>query len=368
MSYYLLQKTKSGVLSPVISQRPMRNMTSTSVFLMCKDIQRELVNMCIYDGIVSYLDIIQFVNPCEYIFSPCPHTDKPICTLQTKSGLYFELIEVFDLVDIKITQGTCLIHSDFSDDVLKCINKQCHAMNIMVDGNQTVLQLRKKFLIEFQDSNSVSHVDPLIHNQDLTNGMDSAVFTADAKYGFLFHEVKHNTNLENYVTEMVNALMIILNHQSDNGIAILKVNYLFHRPILDVIYILSSMYEKVYIVKPNTSNAMSHDKYIVCKNKLPNTDLYKVNYDILRINANKRIYSLIDHNLPLSFINRINDINVIIGERQLEYFDQALTIMSSSNKYEAINAIVSKNIQKSASMCEKLGLPFVKTNIFLDKR
>jgi hypothetical protein len=70
----------------------------------------------------------------------------------------------------------------------------------------------------------------------------------------------------------------------------------------------------------------------------------------------------------LNFINRINDINVILGQRQLEHFDQALTIMSSANKYDAINSAVSKNIQKCASMCDKLGLPYVKTNMFLDKR
>ncbi len=128
------------------------------------------------------------------------------------------------------------------------------------------------------------------------------------------------------------------------------------------------MYEKVYIVKPNTSNAMSHDKYIVCLHKIPNHDLYASNYDILMRKKNNRLYSLVDNKMPLNFINKMNDINVILGQRQLEYFDQALTIMSSPNKYEAINGVVSKNMQKCTVMCEKLGLPYVKTNVFLEKR
>jgi hypothetical protein len=324
MSYYLLQKTRTGILSPVISQRPMRNMTSTSVFLMCKDIQRELVNMCIYDGAVSYSDIIQFVNPYEYIFSPCPQTNKSVCTLQTATSLYCELTEVFDLVDVNITNPSCLIISESRDDIMKCIKNK---YPLMITSRDIKLQ-----------------------------------------YGFVFHEVKHNTSLDNYLTDMVKALMILLNSQSDNGTAIIKAHYLFHRPVLDIIYTLSSMYEKVYIVKPNTSNAMSHDKYIVCINKIPNKELYATNYDILLSKSSCRLFSLLDHKLPLTFINKINDINVILGQRQLEYLDQALTIMSSVNKYEVINSIVSKNVQKSAVMCEKLGLPYVKTNMFLEKR
>jgi hypothetical protein len=322
MSYYLLQKTKAVCITPTISSRPIRNMTSTSVFLMCKDIQRELVNMCIYDGIVSYADIIQFVNPYEYIFSPCPRTQTSVCSLKPNSNLYYELSEVFDTIDIPITNPYCFINSKFPDDIMKCVKKQYPTM----------------------------------------------AFHASSQYGFVYTEINHSISLDHYVTEMASCLTTLLQSQTDNGVAIVRVNYLFHRPILDTIYILSSMYEKVYIMKPNTSNAMSQDKYIVCINKVPNPDLYKANCKNLINNRNKRLYSLVDHNLPLNFVNKMNDINVILGQRQLEYFDHALTIMSSANKYEAINCIVAKNMQKCASMCEKLGLPYVKTNIFLDKR
>ena len=322
MSYYLLQKIKGQTLVPVISQRVMRNMTSTSVFIRCKDVQRELVNMCIYDGFISYTDIIQFVNPYEYVFSPSPQTKLPICTLKCKTNLYYELLEVFDLVDIKQTHKYSLLQTTNVDDVKRCLtNKIVH-----------------------------TKVEP------------------NTKYGFVFQDINHHANLDAYVTEIVNVLMVLLKSQDDNGVAIIKVNYLFHRPILDVVYILSSMYEKVYIVKPNTSNAMSQEKYIVCLNKIPNQELYNTNYDVLSSKSNKRLYSLVDHNLPISFINKINDINVILGERQLEYLDKALTIMSSANKYDVVNDTITKNIQKSVSLCEKLGLPFVKTNIFLDKR
>ncbi len=304
----------------------MRNMTSTSVYLMCKNVQRELVNMCIYDGAISYADVIQFVNPYEYIFSPCPQTTTPICTLQTQSSSFFELWEICEMLDLQLEMKRCLLKTDHKDDVIKCVK-----------------QRTKQTMVVFH-----------------------TIQNTKTQYGFVFYEVKYDASLENYVADMVTGLMTLLSSQSVGGTAIVKVNYLFHRPILDVVYILSSMYEQVYIVKPNISSAVSYDKYIVCINKILNQN-NNANYEILSGFTNKRLYSLVGHNLPLSFVNKINDVNVILGQRQLEYLDQALTIMHSTNKYDAIHLQITKNAQKSAVMCEKLGLPFTKTNVFLGR-
>lgn len=320
MSYYLIQKTVCGVLIPNVSTI-MRHETTASVFIMCNNIQRELVNICIGDGIFSYADIIQFVNPYEYIFSPCPRTQAPVCSLKPKSNLYYELSEVFDLIDITIPNTNGFIKCDFPDDVINSVHQKYPTM----------------------------------------------VFHSNSQYGFVYHEIKYSMGRIHHDNELVTVLTTLLNSQSDNGVAIIKATFLFHRPVLDVVYILSSMYEKVYIVKPNTANALSNDKYIVCITKIPNTELNEMNYKTLLKNQ-QRLHSLVGHKLPLTFINRMNDINVIIGQRQLEYYDKALTIASSINKYELIHNIILKNTQKCAAFCEKMGLPYVKTNMFLDKR
>ena len=60
-----------------------------------------------------------------------------------------------------------------------------------------------------------------------------------------------------------------------------KISEIFHKPIVDALYFLSSLYEKVYVCKPNTSNIILFDKYIVCKNFIHNetSNLYlKLNY------------------------------------------------------------------------------------------
>ena len=75
--------------------------------------------------------------------------------------------------------------------------------------------------------------------------------------------------------------MVILRNQIQGGNCIIKINDIFYKPIIDILYLLSSLYDKTYILKPNTSNVTSFEKYIVCKgfqiNEEKNTNL-RLNY------------------------------------------------------------------------------------------
>ena len=173
--------------------------------------------------------------------------------------------------------------------------------------------------------------------------------------------------------------MILLKYQSNNGTCLIKINNIFHKPIIDILYILSSVYEKVYIIKPTTSNIMSFDKYIVCKNFILNEnkkEIYKNYYfklaQIINTylqNNNNNISSIIDCEIPLYFINKIDDINIIIGQQQLESIDQVIITLKNKNKEDKIENIKKSNIQKSVTWCEKFKIPHnkfsEKVNIFL---
>ena len=61
--------------------------------------------------------------------------------------------------------------------------------------------------------------------------------------------------------------------QSRNGTFILKMFDLFYKPSVEIIYLLSCLYNKVFIIKPNTSRYANSEKYIVCLNfKYENTN------------------------------------------------------------------------------------------------
>jgi hypothetical protein len=79
--------------------------------------------------------------------------------------------------------------------------------------------------------------------------------------------------------------------------------------------------------------------------------------------------ALINANTPCHFINKLNDINTIIGQQQLESLHHILNILKSRNKDDKIDLLKKTHIQKSVIWCEKFKLPCnkftEKTNIFL---
>ena len=84
---------------------------------------------------------------------------------------------------------------------------------------------------------------------------------------------------------------------------------------------------------------------------------------------NKNITKILDFDLPYYFKSKIDDLNIIIGQQQLEALDQIITIYKNKNKNDKIESIKKGNIQKSVSWCEKYKIPCnkftEKINIFL---
>jgi hypothetical protein len=201
--------------------------------------------------------------------------------------------------------------------------------------------------------------------------IDNTLFN-EIKFDFLFYE----TTPSSYFISLIKIIIIIFRNQKSGGTSIIKIADVFHKPVIDVLYLLSSLYEKVYITKPNTNNIVTFDRYIVCKNFLydeQSNNYLKVNYlkliIFLKKLEDKSIISILDFDIPYYFKNKIDDMNIIIGQQQIEALDQIITIYKNKNKDDKIEYIKKGNIQKSVSWCEKYKIPFnilyEKTNMFL---
>jgi hypothetical protein len=192
---------------------------------------------------------------------------------------------------------------------------------------------------------------------------------------FLYFELEDDyyTNLESYFKGVVLILLNILTYQSISGISIIKIDIPFHKPVLDFIYILNGLFDKLYIIKPNSSNIFKNERFLICKffekniepnsyNELKN---FIINYNV----KNGIITSLLNIELPSYFLNKIEESNIIIGQQQLESYDTAINILKNKNKEEKIESIKKNNIQKCIQMCEKFKIPYNKfadkVNIFL---
>jgi hypothetical protein len=76
------------------------------------------------------------------------------------------------------------------------------------------------------------------------------------------------------------------------------------------------------------------------------------------------VYSLIDNELPYYLLNKIDESNLVIGQQQLEAYDQIINIFKNKNRDERLDNLKKTHIQKCIQWCEKNQLPH---NKFIDK-
>jgi len=360
MSYFLIPKINNTInVNPKLDD-PTRETTiriSHSLFNFYNTLHRKIISTCIADNeaaIVSdlsyntYDNIIRCINPYEYIFSKVPETKYSVSKLKPQTPLFYDFLEVaislnvFDAYKRNNSINSLHITPNHCDSV------ECYEL------------LREDFC------DNITKYDEI--NEENINSI------GDEKFDFIFLETK-TKNTQHYIYSFIENLMIILRNQNVEGIAIIKISHVFYKPITDIIFILSSLYEKVYVLKPNSSNVTTFEKYIVCKNFQSNENncrIQKLNYFrlsmFLKISANAQINAILDYEIPYYFTMKLNDINMIIGQQQLESLNSIFNILKNKNN-DRIDIIKKINIQKSVSWCEKYRIPYnkftEKTNIFL---
>lgn len=160
--------------------------------------------------------------------------------------------------------------------------------------------------------------------------------------------------------------------QKRGGYFILKIFDIFSKLTVDMLYLLSCLYNEVYITKPYTSRLANSEKYIVCKNFLldDSTMLYEAFCkEFSKLDTPDEIHSILNLEHDYYFLNKIEEINVVLGQRQLENIITTLNMITNRNNYEKIDSMKKLHIQKSISWCEKHDISSVKlhssNNIFL---
>ena len=158
---------------------------------------------------------------------------------------------------------------------------------------------------------------------------------------------------------------------------------IFNKASIDCLYILTLFYKKVFVVKPYTSRYANSEKYIVCMDftdNVSNQIKYKL-WSTLKIlnNIDFEVYnidSFLDINHNLHFTNSLEEINIILGQRQIENILFTIKIINNSDKYckEKITKLKQSNISKCIKWCENNNIPtnkfkdiLVPKNIFLNR-
>ena len=189
------------------------------------------------------------------------------------------------------------------------------------------------------------------------------LITADGGFDF---SLDFNSQERNISKLLFGQICYALCLQKQKGSFILKIFDCFMEHTIDLLYILSAFYEKVYITKPQTSRYANSEKYIVCKNFLVVNSAGVFPY--LKV-AFEKLLNVTDNNveniarflkIPIStfFITKLEEYNAIFGQQQIENIHQTITLIENKQKNDKLDAIIKSNIQKCTYWCVKYKIAY----------
>tara|TARA_B110000305_G_C19388840_1_gene613700 strand:- start:614 stop:1582 length:969 start_codon:yes stop_codon:yes gene_type:complete len=175
--------------------------------------------------------------------------------------------------------------------------------------------------------------------------------TDNSKYTLL---LKNTTII--CIQQFIDILNIINFYQTNKGDTIIKLENTYENKYVNMIYILSILYDKITILKPNSGNIFKFERYISCKgfNKIVNID--KIIQDI-EINDSISI-----SNIPLFFMNKIEECNTIMGQQQLDCILFMHQCNYNKDKFEKIENLYKKINHKVINWLEYNNIKKLKNN------
>jgi 23S rRNA U2552 (ribose-2'-O)-methylase RlmE/FtsJ len=385
MSYYLLSSIKSKINinninitfgnNDIIISKSLNNYIN----LMKQQIDNYMANWDIYK---------KYTNPYEYIHSNIPDTKVSICKYKPISRSFYKMIEICNVLhvldnlknDIKtfhLAEGP----GGFIEaiDMLRNNKNDFYYGMTLIDDNSdyvpgwnksdALLKKNSNIIIEKgQDgTGNLFNYNNLLHCYNkYKSSMD--IITGDGGFDFSIDFCNQEIIASKLIfTQMIYAIIL----QKKGGTFILKIFDIFTQATIDILYILSIFYNKVYIIKPNTSRYANSERYIVCKffkGGIDESFLKNLSYIFQQLNTEKNICRFLNIEVPYILTNKIEEINAIIGQQQLENILLTLNILDN-NKSDKLEFLKKNNIQKCIQWCSKNKLAYIKNlhslNIFL---
>ena len=177
-------------------------------------------------------------------------------------------------------------------------------------------------------------------------------------------------NQESHISNLLFAQMAFaLVMQKQGGNFILKIFDSFMHHTVDLLYILSSFYEKVSIVKPHTSRYANSEKYVVCKGFIfpSNQQFFPILSRAFEKMTNKKeglhIYRFLTIPVNSYFLNKLEELNAIFGQQQIENIHYTVSLIENKHKQHKINNLIKNNLRKCINWCMKHNVEY---NVFDD--
>jgi len=380
MNYYILPKNKNTIIFN-IEFRPFSPQLYISHSLhnyilkliklinsiisnnICDSSNNSVVSHINQDNNEQFDNIKNIINPYKFIYSNVPNTSISVSKLKPFSNTFYDFIEITKSLNIfelyAKTKIKSLLFGENSYAIMEC-------MDI----------IREDYNDNYNYINDFKNYYFIINSNDIQKNSIDFLF-----YDLFIENIDDKIANSNY-NIIIKILHSIFCYQNIHGVCIIKAGDLFYKPIIDLLYILSNSYNNIYIIKPITCDITNNEKYIVCKdfcihdNNLELYTHYLIEFiktdnilldDIINKNMNSKdfhLHNIIKNDIPIHFLNKIEELNIIFGNSQLDAYNLMLNLLKHKDKDEKIDSIKKINIQKSIHWCEKNNIPH---NKFIEK-
>ena len=356
MNYYIIPKNNFNIkLNLLIKNEQIIPFVSYSLIHFLNEIYSQLLGIESFNQNETTLEYInKIVNPFEFIHSNVPGSFLSVSKVKPTSNIFFELMEVFQVCNIiemlSLKKQINIAH------ITKNNSSTNYLMDMLREYNTDII-LNEDFDYNILRNNFIVNTH--------TTKIDLFIFE--------FNETDY-INTPQYIKNMILVLYIITKYQAANGTCIIKMDNIFYKTIVDILFIVSAIYDRVIIIKPSISKVTKGERYLICKNL--NIDILNNSKLLHQLDEhvkpkiidntfnNNQVHSLIRNEIPYYFSNKIEEANAVIGQQQLEAYDQILNIFKNKNRNEKIEILKRNHIQKCIQWCEKNQLPH---NKFIDK-
>jgi 23S rRNA U2552 (ribose-2'-O)-methylase RlmE/FtsJ len=330
----------------------------------------------------------KYTNPYEYIYTNSPRTS--VCRYKPISRAYFKMIEILNTFQFPAFDSTAPLEmfalaegpGGFIEAVSNYRNNPADMYygmtiedptDIEVPGwkkTANFLRAHPNVLLEkgADLTGNILNVDNFKHVIAKYKNKCELV-TGDGGFDFSTDFNSQEINITRLLFGQIAYAVCI---QKKGGCFVLKCFDCFYKATAELIYLLSTMYEKVYVVKPNTSRYANSERYLVCINFLHSDNkqyahiFEKMLTTICDVNESANFIRSFFNSLkiPLFYYSKLEECSSIIGQIQIDNIYTTLALIENRYKTDKINFYIKTNIQKCIKWCIKNNMDY-NDNVFL---
>ena len=324
MSYYSIAST--SLTLDKISCKKSKNYLKTIISPSLYYYWTEIMLQC--RKINNWVFVSNAFHPCSWLYNTMPNKTHCYTKIGNKySSCFYETIEILFILNFNFDSS---YNSTFVHFGVKCENVK----------QACIYSLQNPCTNHFTFTN----IFPNSFNTIVVNNLFIDCITLSSC----------ENNEYSYALDILKQFCIAACIQKYKGSLVFKINSIFHSLTIDVLYLICSMYDKVYITKPLCTNPCEFSKYIVCKGfkkkqseKMIST-FQSLYFYVWNCSDNEYVERILSIPIPLYFLNKLEELNSIFGQPCLEHVYNILV-----NYHEIKSEKIKSDLFKCQEWCVK---------------